>query len=297
MPCRSAASPPTAYGTGLRISEILALECRDIDSKAGLIHVRHGKGDRPRLVVLPHRLLGSLREHWRLTRPQGPLVFPGKVPAGRLQPRRSCFADGNGYFRALIAKGLLVPGQVAHQSRLIDPIEVLTTQTTSPNHRPASRMGHKTIPLCPWGNNRSHLSNPRFRSTRRLIRPLDPPPDRQSFYSRDRINRLLVGRPSRAKLRNKANKRAEWNAKKGEVHQRRDVRGENPSLFRGDRRAFASMRPLRAGELGRQRAQRRRATSRPQPSVSIETARRDHGRRGTPIPRARSRVLCQLPGA
>ena len=167
--------------------------------------------------------------------------FRGKVPAGRLQPRRSCFADGNGYFRALIAKGLLVPGQVAHQSRLIDPIEVLTTQTTSPNHRPASRMGHKTIPLCPWGNNRSHLSNPRFRSTRRLIRPLDPPPDRQSFYSRDRINRLLVGRPSRAKLRNKANKRAEWNAKKGEVHQRRDVRGENPSLFRGDRRAFAEL--------------------------------------------------------
>jgi hypothetical protein len=31
--------------------------------------------------VLPHRLLGSLREHWRLTRPQGPLVFPGKGPS------------------------------------------------------------------------------------------------------------------------------------------------------------------------------------------------------------------------
>jgi integrase/recombinase XerD len=37
----------TAYGTGLRISEILALEIADIDGKAGLIHVRHGKGDRP----------------------------------------------------------------------------------------------------------------------------------------------------------------------------------------------------------------------------------------------------------
>jgi site-specific recombinase XerD len=68
----------TAYGTGLRISEILALESGDIDGKAGLIHVRHGKGDRPRLVMLPRRLLETLREYWRLARPPGPLVFPGQ---------------------------------------------------------------------------------------------------------------------------------------------------------------------------------------------------------------------------
>jgi integrase/recombinase XerD len=68
----------TAYGTGLRISEILALETGDIDGKAGLLHVRHGKGDRPRLVTLPRRLLESLREYWRLTKPTGPLVFPGQ---------------------------------------------------------------------------------------------------------------------------------------------------------------------------------------------------------------------------
>jgi integrase len=76
----------TAYGTGLRISEILALETRDIDGKAGLIHVRHGKGDRPRLVTLPRRLLKSLREYWRLTRPAGPLVFPGQNPSKPLCP-------------------------------------------------------------------------------------------------------------------------------------------------------------------------------------------------------------------
>jgi integrase/recombinase XerD len=68
----------TAYGTGLRISEILALETGDIDGKAGLIHVRHGKGDRPRLVTLPGRLLATLREYWRLAKPPGPLVFPGQ---------------------------------------------------------------------------------------------------------------------------------------------------------------------------------------------------------------------------
>jgi integrase len=47
----------TAYGTGLRISEVLSLETGDIDGKAGLIHVRRGKGGRPRLVMLPRRLL------------------------------------------------------------------------------------------------------------------------------------------------------------------------------------------------------------------------------------------------
>jgi len=76
----------TAYGTGLRISEILALEARDIDGKAGLIHVRHGKGDRPRLVPLPQRLLEALREYWRLERPRGALLFPGQAPDKKLCP-------------------------------------------------------------------------------------------------------------------------------------------------------------------------------------------------------------------
>ena len=76
----------TAYGTGLRIAEILALETRDIDSKAGLIHVRHGKGDRPRLVPLPKRLLAALREYWRLERPRGQLLFPGQEPNKQLCP-------------------------------------------------------------------------------------------------------------------------------------------------------------------------------------------------------------------
>lgn len=76
----------TAYGTGLRISEILALETGDIDSKAGLIHVRHGKGGRPRLVTLPKRLLEALRDYWRLTKPPGPLVFPGQNPTKQLCP-------------------------------------------------------------------------------------------------------------------------------------------------------------------------------------------------------------------
>jgi len=76
----------TAYGTGLRISEALSLESRDIDGARGLVHVRHGKGDRERWVVLPKRLLEELREYWRTARPPGPLLFPGKSGTKPLCP-------------------------------------------------------------------------------------------------------------------------------------------------------------------------------------------------------------------
>ncbi|MGH2930611.1 MAG: tyrosine-type recombinase/integrase, partial [Solirubrobacteraceae bacterium] len=38
------------WRSGLRISEALALELRDVDLKKGTIRVRHGKGDRSRTV-------------------------------------------------------------------------------------------------------------------------------------------------------------------------------------------------------------------------------------------------------
>ncbi len=76
----------TAYGTGLRISEALALETRDIDAHKGLIHVRRGKGGRERFVVLPRRLLEGLREYWRVVRPPGPLLFPGQDRSKPLCP-------------------------------------------------------------------------------------------------------------------------------------------------------------------------------------------------------------------
>lgn len=67
----------TAYGAGLRISEVCALEARDIDSRRMLIHVRAGKGRRDRFVMLADRLLVTLREYWRAVRPTGPALFVG----------------------------------------------------------------------------------------------------------------------------------------------------------------------------------------------------------------------------
>jgi site-specific recombinase XerD len=73
----------TAYGAGLRISEVCRLRAEDIDSKRGLIHVRLGKGGKDRYVMLADRLLVTLREYWARVRPQGGWLFPG---AKRGQP-------------------------------------------------------------------------------------------------------------------------------------------------------------------------------------------------------------------
>ncbi len=45
---------------GLRISEALALELRDVDLNAGTVRVRHGKGDRSRTVGLDEQTTALL---------------------------------------------------------------------------------------------------------------------------------------------------------------------------------------------------------------------------------------------
>ena len=68
-----------AYGCGLRLSELIHLQVTDIDSARMVIHVRHGKGAKDRLVPLAPRLLEELRAYWRLYRPRT-WLFPGDKP-------------------------------------------------------------------------------------------------------------------------------------------------------------------------------------------------------------------------
>lgn len=69
----------TAYGSGLRISEVCSLRVGDIDSRRMLILI-HGKGGRDRYVTLPERVLFTLRRYWKSERPKGPELFPGQQP-------------------------------------------------------------------------------------------------------------------------------------------------------------------------------------------------------------------------
>lgn len=63
------------YGSGLRISEAVALKVRDIDSSRMLLRVEEGKGRKDRYVMLSERLLAVLRCYWRAARPKD-YLFP-----------------------------------------------------------------------------------------------------------------------------------------------------------------------------------------------------------------------------
>jgi integrase/recombinase XerD len=67
-----------AYGTGLRLSELLHLRVADIDSHADRMCIRvvQGKGGKDRYVPLPEDVLQLLRSWWHSTHPRG-WLFPG----------------------------------------------------------------------------------------------------------------------------------------------------------------------------------------------------------------------------
>ncbi len=67
----------TAYGTGLRLGEILHLKLGDIDSQRMTVRVEQGKGRKDRYVMLSATLLETLRRHWRTSRPRH-WLFPGR---------------------------------------------------------------------------------------------------------------------------------------------------------------------------------------------------------------------------
>lgn len=67
------------YASGLRTEEVTHLEPHHVDAERGVLLVRRGKGDKDRLVVLPERLLLTLRECWRKYHPVK-YIIEGKHP-------------------------------------------------------------------------------------------------------------------------------------------------------------------------------------------------------------------------
>jgi integrase/recombinase XerD len=69
----------TTYGGGLRVSEVVKLQPRDIDSQRMMIRVVAGKRAKDRYTLLSVRLLEELRAYWKAYRPLN-WLFPGRNP-------------------------------------------------------------------------------------------------------------------------------------------------------------------------------------------------------------------------
>jgi len=52
------------YSAGLRVSEVINLELKDIDSKNNKINIRNGKGKIDRVVMLDNSILYLMRNYW-----------------------------------------------------------------------------------------------------------------------------------------------------------------------------------------------------------------------------------------
>ena len=78
----------TAYGAGLRVSEVVALKVGDIDSERMLLRIEQGKGRKDRHAMLSPQLLERLREWWR-EGPTARCIAAGRLAVSRPQSGRA----------------------------------------------------------------------------------------------------------------------------------------------------------------------------------------------------------------
>lgn len=67
------------YGSGLRVSEVVRLLPRHIESDRHMVFVEAGKGHKDRYTLLSQRALEELRSYWKVYRPPH-WLFPGSDP-------------------------------------------------------------------------------------------------------------------------------------------------------------------------------------------------------------------------
>lgn len=98
----------TAYGGGLRLSEVCRLRVCDIDSQNMRLFVHCGKGGKDRYTLLSQTNLEVLREYWKSYRPKHPegWLFLNRDRSSHAQPRALQKAFSAGLERAGIHKNV-----------------------------------------------------------------------------------------------------------------------------------------------------------------------------------------------
>jgi site-specific recombinase XerD len=83
----------TAYGAGLRASEVTHLKVSDIDSQRMVLHIEQGKGSKDRNAMLSPALLTLLQQWWHVAQAErkmlkGGWLFPGMNPVNPMSTRQ-----------------------------------------------------------------------------------------------------------------------------------------------------------------------------------------------------------------
>ena len=127
----------TLYGSGLRLSEVIHLQVRDIDSSKMQIRVRQGKGGKDRNVVLSEVLLEVLRRYFRQYRPVN-WLFYGQTPQQVIDDRTV-----QRMVRALSERAGLRAGVTTHTLRHSFATHLLEHGTELPYIQ--ALLGHRNI--------------------------------------------------------------------------------------------------------------------------------------------------------
>ena len=105
------------YSTGLRVSELVALQLGQLDAERGLLLVR-GKGDKDRIVPTGERALATIKDYLNRTRPQfepispSGLLFPNN--RGRAMTRQNFWQRIQGYAKRAELQGKVSPHVLRH---------------------------------------------------------------------------------------------------------------------------------------------------------------------------------------
>lgn len=127
----------TCYGAGLRVSELVHLRVRDIDSEREVLHIRQGKGARDRELILTPGLLRLLRFYWQSYRPQDALFYGRDIYSSV-----SVSAPQKAYQRAKLRAGIDKQGGI-HALRHAYATHQL--EAGMPVHQLQRLLGHQSL--------------------------------------------------------------------------------------------------------------------------------------------------------
>lgn len=127
----------TLYSTGMRLSELIHLQVKDIDSTKMQIRIRQGKGAKDRNVLLSQTLLEVLRRYFRRYRPVSWLFY------GPTQQQPHTEQSIQRMVRRLSNRAGLRPGVTTHTLRHSFATHLLEHGTELPYIQ--ELLGHKSI--------------------------------------------------------------------------------------------------------------------------------------------------------